>query len=114
MASHIITKPYKTQYSNPITLKAGEVVTLGQEETEEKWKGWIWAETANDKGWIPIQIVNFIEGRTKGIITASYTAKELDVEAGDEVVKIKSLNGWSWVRNLKNNEEGWIPDEMIK
>ncbi|QEL03877.1 hypothetical protein FKG96_24615 [Olivibacter sp. LS-1] len=29
-------KPYKTPYSNPITLVKGEIVRLGKEETEEK------------------------------------------------------------------------------
>lgn len=99
---------------NPIELEVGDVVVLGKEEKEEKWKGWIWAESNTNKGWIPIQIVEFSEDRTKGIIKEKYSAKELDVQVQEEIVKIRSLNGWSWVKRISNNEEGWIPDEIIE
>lgn len=110
MDKRIVHTGYKTVYHNPIVLNEGDVVTLGREEESEKWKGWVWAETSDNKGWIPKQIVN-AEG-TKGVITEFYTAKEVDVNAGDEVEVIKELNGWAWVKNV-NGTEGWIPLENI-
>jgi hypothetical protein len=34
---------------------------------------------------------------------------------GDELFeKIRSMNGWSWVRKIDNNDEGWVPNETIE
>ncbi len=108
-----INKSYKTKYTNPILLKEGDVVILGAEEKEVKWQGWIWATFENISGWIPKQIVKNISA-DKGIVTDNYSARELDVEAGDSVFIIKELNGWYWVRHLRTNEEGWIPKEITE
>ncbi len=105
-----IKKDYKTQYKDPITLSTGDVVILGEEEKEEKWKGWIWAEHNSKSGWIPLQIVDVMPD-SKGKIKENYSAKELDVNKGDIVVSIKEMSGWLWVMNEKN-EEGWIPAEI--
>lgn len=106
-----ILKTYKTQYENPIILNIGEIVKLGE---EEKWKGWIWAENKTNKGWIPIQILEISQDKKTGKILEYYSAKELNVEQGDTIKKIKSINGWTWSKNIKNNNEGWIPDEIIE
>lgn len=105
-----IKKDYQTQYKDPIKLSAGDVVILGEEEKEEKWKGWIWAEHNTQSGWIPLQIVDIMP-ESKGKIKENYSAKELDVKKGDIVVSIKEMNGWIWVMNEKN-EEGWIPADI--
>lgn len=109
-----ILKDYKAQYENPIVLDLGEKVHLGEEEKEKKWKGWIWAATNANKGWIPIQILEISDDRKTGVVLEPYTAKELTVKEGDIIEKIKSLNGWTWSRNINTNYEGWIPDEVIE
>lgn len=108
-----IIQPYTKQYANPILLNVGDVVFLGKEETEEKWKGWIWAELKNktNAGWIPKQIIEFSEDGLSGIIIKEYSAKELTVQMNDQVELLETLNGWCWVKNSKTNEEGWIPSE---
>ncbi|MFH6987644.1 SH3 domain-containing protein [Flavobacterium collinsii] len=108
-----ILEAYKIQYENPITLNIGETVKLGEEETEEKWKGWIWAENESNKGWVPVQILEISTDKKKAKVLEYYTAKELNVDKDDEILKIKSLNGWTWVRKILTNEEGWIPGEII-
>ncbi|WP_291286196.1 SH3 domain-containing protein [Flavobacterium sp.] len=108
-----ILETYKTQYENPVTLHTGEIVKLGEEEKEEKWKGWIWAENEVNKGWVPLQILEISLNKKEAKVLEYYTAKELNVDEDDEIVKIKSLNGWTWVRKIVNNAEGWIPDEII-
>ena len=114
MKTYKILKEYKAQYENPIILNVGEKVNLGEEEKEEKWKGWVWAESNTNKGWLPIQILEMSNDRKTGIIIEYYTAKELTVEKGDIIEKTKSLNGWTWSRNIKTENEGWIPDEVIE
>ena len=106
-----VKKEYQSHYKDPITLSIGDIVILGEEEKEEKWKGWIWAEHNSQSGWIPLQIVEVMP-ESKGKIKENYSAKELDVKKGEVVVSIKEMNGWLWVMNEKN-EEGWIPAENV-
>jgi hypothetical protein len=113
MTEYKILKAYTPQYTNPIILHPGETVLLGEEEKDQKWKGWIWAESENNKGWIPLQILFVSDDKTRGTVKEHYSAAELAVEEGDIAVKIKSLNGWTWSKNLRTSEEGWIPDEAI-
>ena len=65
-----ITQAYTKQYTNPILLNVGDVVFLGMEETEDKWKGWIWAELSDrsNAGWIPNKIIQFSENKKTGSI----------------------------------------------
>ena len=114
MKAYRILKDYKIQYETPIVLNVGEKVNLGEEEKEEKWKGWIWAESENNKGWIPKQILEISDDKKTGTVLEFYSAKELSVNKGDLIEKIKSLNGWTWSRNLKTENEGWIPDEIFE
>lgn len=114
MQTYKILKTYKIQYDNPIVLQAGELVKLGKEETEEKWKGWIWAESTNNKGWIPKQIIEIDKEHQIGKILEFYSAKELNVNQGDLIEKITTLNGWTWSKNIQTNEEGWLPNEIIE
>lgn len=114
MTTYKILKEYKAQYENPIVLELGEKVHLGEEEKEEKWKGWIWAESDINKGWIPKQILKISNDRKTGVVLEPYTAKELTVKEGDIIEKIKSLNGWTWSRNINTTNEGWIPDEVMR
>lgn len=108
-----ITEDYKTQYTDPIVLQTGDTVITGREEQSEKWKGWIWAETRTHKGWVPKQILKIFPDSKTAEVIEYYTAKELDVAKGDIVQKVRSLNGWTWSKNKRTGEEGWIPDEII-
>jgi len=52
--------------------------------------------------------------KQKGIVKENYSAKELNINVGEKVIKIKELNGWGWVKRELNNEEGWLPLEILK
>ena len=107
----IVTTSYLSKYKDPIILDKGYVVKLGEEETVEKWKGWIWATHENVSAWIPKLIVETGDEKT-GIITEYYTSKELNVNEGDIVAQLRELNGWLWVKKADSEEEGWIPKEV--
>jgi hypothetical protein len=109
-----VLKGYKTKYTNPIKVKMGDLVLLGKEEAEEKWKGWIWAETLDQKGWIPMQNVSIALNKKQGIILEDYSAQELTVIRSSFVYKIHSLNGWSWCKYAASGEEGWLPNEILR
>lgn len=108
-----VMKSYKAQYLDPITLQPGDYVRLGEEETDPNWKGWIWAENATHKGWIPMQIVDINPDRTTGLVLQPYSAKELDVLEGAYIQPLQTLNGWTWAQHLATGEEGWIPNEIL-
>ncbi|MCL9804135.1 SH3 domain-containing protein [Flavobacterium amniphilum] len=108
-----VIQSYQEQYLNPIILNVGDKVVLGNEETEENWKGWVWAEIKNNSGWIPMQIVEFSFDRKSGIIKKDYSAQELTVIVNDIVILIESLNGWLWVKSCQTNKEGWFPSECV-
>ncbi|MEN7549859.1 SH3 domain-containing protein [Rapidithrix thailandica] len=106
---------HKTEYENPIRLNKGENVKLGERAPEKNWKDWIWAENnKKEGGWVPIQIVDFSENQQQGIILEDYSAKELNINKGELITKLKSINGWTWVRKTDDNDEGWIPNEIIE
>ena len=50
----------------------------------------------------------------KCIVKENYSAKELNVNEGEKVMKIKELDGWIWVKRELNNDEGWLPLEILK
>ena len=112
----IVVKDYSIQYADPITLQVSDFVVLGEEEKEEKWKGWIWAESLNSKqkGWIPMTIVLFSKDRKTGIIQKEYSAQEVDAKVKDTVQILEELNGWFWIINLQSHKQGWIPSESIQ
>lgn len=114
MKRAIIISNYSTQYQNPIVLKKGDRVRLGQEEMEEKWKGWIWAEKAIHGGWVPLQILKKDTNNLTAEVLEDYSAKELDVEEGDIVMIAEQLNGWVLAAHETTKEMGWIPDENIR
>lgn len=105
---------HRTEYECPIKLEKGESVTLGERAPEENWKDWIWAENnRGDGGWVPVQLIDCSEDGSRGTVLEDYSARELNVDPGEEITKIKTLNGWTWVRRTSDGEEGWIPDETI-
>jgi hypothetical protein len=107
-------KSHVSEFADPLILSKGDKVKLGDLAPETKWKNWIWAENAKSQGgWVPIQIIELSEDKSQGVILEDYSAKELDIEKGEMVSIIKTLNGWSWVRKANNHEEGWVPDEVI-
>jgi len=109
----LVSKSYSIQYDNPIQLRVGDHVRLGEEESDPEWKGWIWAETDTHKGWIPMQILEMAKDRTTATVLQAYSAKELDVEEGTLIFALHSLNGWTWAKRLDNGEEGWIPNNIV-
>jgi len=53
-----------------------------------------------------------IDGKT-GIALKPYSANELSVKEGNEIIALKFENGWAWSKN-SNCEYGWVPIRNIK
>lgn len=104
-----IRQQYQSEYPNPIQVKAGERVEVGEED--EDWPGWRWCRAKEGReGWVPIELLS--EDRPLAVSLADYSANELAVEAGEEVEIEETRHGWARVRNARG-EVGWIPESHI-
>lgn len=106
----IVISDYKSPYIDPLKIRKGEILQIGNEESE--WSGWVWC--TNKKGkqrWVPRNYMD-IQGNT-GIMLQDYEATELNVSTGEELKIEKEESGWVWVSN-KEGKQGWVPLDNIK
>ncbi|WP_257013791.1 SH3 domain-containing protein [Serratia fonticola] len=94
----IATGRHRSEYPDPITFTTGTSLTIGDiYEGDEGWDDWYFCTIANHSGgWVPEQLIERSDKPGHGIAKDDYTAKELDVNEGDELLAIKFLNGWVW------------------
>lgn len=106
-----VVRAYRTQYANPIRFAAGDVVTLGARDTE--WPAFAWTTTADgNAGWAPVDWLKPLgDGRAEAL--RDYSAQELDVDAGDEVVLHSELGGWWWCE-AADGRCGHVPSEHLE
>ncbi len=105
-----IIRDYRAQYANPIRFAAGDVVSLGARDTE--WPAFVWTTTADgNAGWAPVDWLKPLgDGRAEAL--RDYSAQELDVDAGDEVVLHHALGGWWWAEHA-NGRQGWLAAAVV-
>lgn len=101
-----VLREYRTQYKNPIRFAAGEIVTLGERDSE--WPAFVRAITTDgNAGWAPFDWLKPLgDGRAEAL--RDYSAQELDVDAGDEVVLHFELGGWWWAEH-SDGRCGYLP-----
>jgi hypothetical protein len=105
------TAEWIVMYPDPVDVRAGETVTLGEEDQE--WPGWVWCTDARGKSsWAPTQYVERGDGGG-ATMRQDYVARELALAVGDEVLLHKLLNGWYWATNARG-ESGWIPASHVE
>ena len=111
---YVVIKNYRAEFLDPIILKQGEKILIGDEIDLEYGPNWAFCKKidGSNSGWVPKQIIQY-EG-DYGIIIEDYTAKELTIDEGTIVEGIKELNGWLWLKNKNTNEIGWVPMENLK
>jgi len=100
---------YSAQYADPITVRAGDRVHVGPGDPE--FPGWLWCTGPDQRGgWVPEQLLQ--RTATEAIMLEDYTARELSVRAGAEVVRHRTMNGWVWVSDAGGND-GWVPERCL-
>ncbi|MDR1134159.1 MAG: hypothetical protein LBL05_08330 [Synergistaceae bacterium] len=109
---YIVIENHRTEFPDPIILKQGEKVIIGEESAN--WPNWVFCTKSDgsNKGWIPKQIIN--SESDYGNITEDYSAKELDIDIGTIVEGMRELNDWLWLKNKKTNEIGWVPVKKLR
>ncbi len=105
---YIVTAPFESTNPDPISFHAGDLIKLGQAFTEDpEWTNWVKCENSDGKsGWTPLQVLR-IEGEWATALM-DYTAHELTVAAGDQLMVERILNGWAWAKT-EIGEWGWVP-----
>lgn len=108
-----VIKDHKGEFATPLITKTGE--TLEGQEKETQWDGWLWCKnSAGTQGWVPKAYLEPLPkeaGRFK--ILKDYTAKELNVKVGEELIILLEESGWAWVRTPLG-DEGWVPLENLE
>jgi len=103
-------KDWKVVYSDPIAVNTGDLVVLGQRDTE--WPGWVWCTTdAGRSGWVPERLVE--AGGERGRMLAGYSAVELAMHAGDRLSLHREESGWYWATN-EAGQSGWVPASHVE
>ena len=86
------------------------MIHVGREDPE--FPGWKWC-TARDgrSGWVPIELLSGTGPEANTI--QDYSAQELNVTLGEELIIEDARHAWLLVRNTKN-ERGWIPASHVR
>jgi hypothetical protein len=109
-----VISDYQAVYPDPIAMHAGETIEIS--DKEDLWNGradwvWLWCTNSQGKsGWVPKTYLE--QEGTKGIARFDYTAIELSVHVGEELVAEKEDNGWLWCTNSPG-VSGWVPCDNV-
>ncbi|MBU0692258.1 hypothetical protein KKC97_00020 [bacterium] len=102
--SHVATFP------DPLKLKRGEQVKLGEKDAE--WPGWVWGETVFGKGcWVPESYLSIQDHQ--GQMIRDFDATELNAAVGTRLRIIEETDGWYWCET-DQGLCGWIPVNKTK
>jgi hypothetical protein len=104
-----VARDYTAHYPDPITVRAGDRVLVGSDDPA--FPGWWWC-TGPDRraGWVPEQFLRR-EGQD-AVMLRDYTARELSVQAGAEVVLHHAISGWVWATD-PDGHAGWLPESCL-
>ena len=110
MSKLIVTAEHRSEYPRPITFEAGTRLAVGERsEGSQGWVDWFLCSTpGQEDGWVPLQVLEFIDEKT-ALARNSYTARELDVDVGDVLEALHTLNGWAWCVRARDGASGWVP-----
>ncbi len=106
----VVIKSHKSDFPNPLILKKGERLEVGDKKTN--FAGWIWC-TAPDgnSGWIPENFTEKVENGSR--MTVDYDATEMTVSVGENLAVLSEESQWVWCLNSKN-QKGWVPLENVR
>jgi hypothetical protein len=111
MSSLTVSHPHVATYRDPITIRTGEEIQVGPEDTD--YPGWVWCTDSRGRsGWVPKSILEFSYDGTEARSFEPYDAVELSVSVGEQVNQIQEESGWVWCENGEG-KLGWVPKECF-
>ena len=106
-----VIKAHGSNYSDPISFKAGDVLEVGELDVE--YEGWVRVTDPRGKeGWAPLAIIKKTVDRDVGIAVKDYSAKELTVDPGEELLIQYEHCQWCWVEHPIKGF-GWVPKSCL-
>jgi SH3-like domain-containing protein len=111
MPDVIVIRQHKSNYPNPISFEVGDKLSVGMRDTE--YLGWVSVtDQKGTVGWAPLEYIEISKSGSSGLALKSYSAKELNVEPGEQLsVKYEHCQ-WCWVEH-KTKGTGWVPRECL-
>ncbi len=101
---------HKAYYDDPLALQTGEKFAFSGRG--DAWENnpnhiWLWAIAQDGReGWVPEGFAVVENG--KAVAPREYSARELNVAAGERLEIVRETNGWAWCEN-NSGETGWVP-----
>lgn len=112
--TRVANADYTVVDRTPLTLAAGEKVTLGN--ADKAWEGWVWATTSEGRGtYLPVSFLEETETENspgQAQLKEPFAAIDLSVKKGDTVTCLREVSGWFWCRDT-SGAEGWLPDYVL-
>ena len=102
---------YRSQYRNPLQFRTGQIVELGVRD--EEWPAFAWVKTSEGSaGWAPVAWLQVLDnGRAEAL--RDYSARELDVDRGEQVRLHHEHGGWWWSERA-DGAQGWLPARELE
>lgn len=112
---YVVIEVHRSEFDQPITFCKGAALQVGEEYVgEEGWDNWFFCTTPGQQGgWVPAQVIERLGGQA-GRAREDYTARELDVDIGDQVRCLRWLNGWAWCTRQRDAQAGWVPSSHLR
>ena len=112
---YLVVSPHVSEFPNPISFKKGDPLVVGEKHDGlEGWENWyLCSAPGQEPGWVPGQVIERMSG-AQGRALDDYTARELNVQAGEVVIGIKALNGWIWCEKPNDTASGWVPFDNLQ
>lgn len=115
-----LRQAYRCQYPVPLQVRPGDVVQGLPHPDSGEFPGWVYArDAAGHQAWVPGAWFASASGAAPfgpagGTATAlrSYSSMELDAEAGDAVLELDAVGGWSLVRHA-DGRIGWLLQALL-
>jgi len=102
-----VIKDHESEFTTPLAIKSGE--SLEGEERETEWEGWLFCRnSAGVEGWVPKTYLKPESDLNRFLSLKDYTARELTIRTGSEVIVLSEESDWAWVRTPAG-DEGWVP-----
>ena len=107
----LVVETWQPAYRRSLVLRAGDRVTVGQQDTE--WTSYQWCtDEAGTGGWVPHDYLVTEEDGTTATTTVDYSTVELSVEADSLVTGFQAAGDWTWCV-ADDGAEGWVPNRAL-
>ncbi|KLN99656.1 ligand-binding protein SH3 [Stenotrophomonas muris] len=112
--NYIVTAAHRSEFPHPIILRRGQALVVGERyEGPEGWDDWFLCEAEGQQpGFVPAPVIGR-DAQGGAFATQDYCARELDVDPGQTLRGMRTLNGWAWCVP-ENGEPGWVPFEKLR